>query len=63
MSFNKNDDVRLVDNPTQTGCVCRVNIIGISNSIVVKWNSGPIYEQGYMVAYFSDELNNIELDN
>lgn len=61
-SFNVGDSVKLVENTSQIGTVIRTNLLGVSNSVVVEWNEGPLFSAGTKVAYFGNNISKIELN-
>lgn len=60
MSYSDGDPIRIIATPTQTGIVHRCNPLKVTKGIVVRWNDGPMYSDGYLMAYFGDNYDNLE---
>lgn len=62
MDFKVGDSVCLVEMPSQQGVVIRLNPLRVKNAAVVKWTSGgPMYPMDNLRAYFTNELQKLEL--
>ena len=55
MPFQIDERVRLVDQPSQVGTVKRLNILGSSGSVSVKWDDIATAK-----AYFGPDVSKIE---
>lgn len=60
MSHQLGDPIRVIATPSQTGIVHRCNPLGVVKSIVVRWNAGPTYDEGFVMAYFGDNFDLLE---
>ena len=54
------DPIRMIATPAQTGTVRRCNPLGIYKAVVVDWFAGPMYSEGYCMAYFGDNFDLLE---
>lgn len=54
------DPIRMIATPTQEGIVERCNPLGIYKGIAVLWSAGPLYSEGYMMAYFGANFDLLE---
>jgi hypothetical protein len=59
-TYNLNDVVKLVSNPTQTGIIIRLYPLGVQDSLVVMWDIGPDSVSEKNMAYFCDKILLIE---
>ena len=58
--YNDGDPIRMVATPAQTGVVHRCNPLGVQKGVIVVWNAGPMYEEGYQMAYFGSNFELLE---
>ena len=58
--FVKGDEVCYTETPTQTGVVQRIKPLGVSKSIVIRWNNGPMHSSGQKYAFFQKKTTKIE---
>jgi hypothetical protein len=62
MGLKVGDSVCLVEYPAQQGVVTRLNPLKVKNAAVIKWTSGgPMYQMNNLRAYFTNELQKLEL--
>lgn len=59
-TFKINDEIRYIATPAQTGVVTRLHPLGVKDSMVITWNSGPMYSDGKMTALFGEQCLLVE---
>jgi hypothetical protein len=60
MDFQIGDNVRFIDEPSQTGVVVRLHPLGVKKAVVVQMNSGPMYGEADKRAYFNTSVDALE---
>lgn len=59
-SYTDGEAIRMIATPAQTGIVHRCNPLGVTKGVIVEWNAGPTYDEGYKMAYFGDNFDALE---
>jgi len=50
----------MIATPAQTGTVHRYRPLAVNKGVVVEWSAGPMYDAGYMMAYFGPNFDLLE---
>lgn len=58
--YTDGQHIRMIATPAQTGVVHRCHPLAVEKGVVVDWNAGPMYEAGYMMAYFGANFDMLE---